>query len=208
MASSERIFQMLDTQPTVVDPPHPRTCPPSAARSRSTTCRSPTTTSNWVLRRHRCPHPRRREHRDRRARPAPARRRSSVLLGRFYDVQKRRASGSTASTSASCAWRDLRRTSRRAPGSIHLRGHDRVQHPARATRSISDERVQAAARFVNATRSSSAAARLRHGRPGARLSSSVGRSSCRRSPGHRVQPGDPAGPRRGDIVGGQARPRA
>ncbi len=134
MASSERIFLLLDTEPRVVASPAPPGGSP-AVRGRVGfehvwfSFALPATARSWVAARHRLHGGARDGASPSWARRGRARPRSSACSTRFYDVQKGRV------TLDGVDIRDLDPAAAplvarpRAPGRPPLLGHDRLQHP-------------------------------------------------------------------------------
>jgi len=129
MASSERVFRLLDTQATIVDPPHPVELPHVRGEITFENVSFAYNEGDWVLR-------------DVDFTigagesvaivGATGAGKTSIisLISRFYDVQKGRILLDRVDL-RELAQREVRRhVGGRAPGPVHLRGYDRLEHPA------------------------------------------------------------------------------
>ena len=149
MAASERIFKLLDTEPTIVESAR-RACNESAqaAASSSIMSGSPTRTTTGCCRTSASPSSRARRSPSSDT-PAPGKTTLTNLLLRFYDVQK----GSIRIGGMDVRDYDLHDSAEavrhRAAGSVPVHRNDRGQHPARHRGYHATQAIEKAADEVN-----------------------------------------------------------
>ena len=142
-ASGERIFQVMDEPEEIAERPGAVELPPGAGRSASSTCTSSTLEGRPVLDGHR---PRRRRPAGRSrssATPARARRRSTSLVPRFYDVTAGRVMIDGVDVRDVDADLAAPRDRRHLAGSVPLLGDGAREHRLRRRRTRPTSEVEA-----------------------------------------------------------------